>query len=68
LNYGDIVKISVAATNFDKLGFDLFYKLEVIHNEEPILAGRAKTGMLCYDYVQKKKVSVPNEVLKKLSA
>ena len=68
LNYGDIIKISVAAADFDKLGFDLFYKLEVVHEEEIILAGKAKTGMLCYDYAQKKKVTVPEEVVKKLSA
>ena len=68
LNYGDKVKISVAAADFDKLGFDLFYKLEVVNSDEIILAGRAKTGMLCYDYVQKKKVSLPDEVVKKLSA
>ena len=68
LNYGDTVKISVAATDFDKLGFDLFYKLEVINEGEIILAGRAKTGMLCYDYAQKKKVGVPEEVVKKLSS
>lgn len=68
LNYGDHVKISVAAADFDKIGFDLFYKLEVINGEETILAGKAKTGMLCYDYTQKKKVSVPDEVVKKLSA
>jgi len=68
LNYGENVKISVTAADFDKLGFDLFYKLEVVNGEEAILAGKAKTGMLCYDYVQKKKVSVPEEVVKKLSS
>lgn len=67
LNYGNQVKISVAADAFDKLGFDLFYKLELINGEETILAGKAKTGMLCFDYEQKMKVSVPDEVLKKLS-
>ncbi len=68
LNYGNKVKISVTVADFDKLGFDLFYKLEVILGNETVLAGRAKTGMLCYDYVQKKKVNVPEEVIKKLSA
>jgi acyl-CoA thioesterase FadM len=68
LNYGDIVRISVAAADFDKLGFDLFYRLEVVNGEDTILAGRAKTGMLCYDYLLKKKVSVPEEAVKKLSA
>jgi acyl-CoA thioester hydrolase len=67
LNYGDAVKISIAATDFDKLGFDLYYKLEVVNGEETALAGKAKTGMLCFDYGEKKKVSVPEEVVEKLS-
>ncbi|MDP1764003.1 MAG: thioesterase family protein [Sediminibacterium sp.] len=67
LSYGEAVKISVAAADFNKLGFDLFYKLEVLNGTETHLAGKAKTGMLCFNYVQKKKVSVPEEVIKKLS-
>ncbi len=66
LHYGDIVKISVAATGFDKLGFDLQYILEIIKDDQFILAGKAKTGMLCYDYNLKKKVPVPTEALEKL--
>ncbi len=68
LNYGNIVKLSVAAGGFDKLGFDLFYKMEIINGEEIVLAGKAKTGMLCFDYAQKKIVAVPMEVIGKLSA
>lgn len=65
LGYGDTVKISVAAADFDRLGFDLFYKLELLTGEDTILAGKAKTGMLCFDYTTKKKVPIPPEVLKK---
>ena len=68
LNYGDELIISVAADGFDKLGFDLYYKLEVANGNEPILAGKAKTGMLCFDYEQKKKVAVPQEVIERLSS
>lgn len=64
LNYGDVVKISVAADGFDKFGFDLFYKMEL---ENGALAGKAKTGMLCYDYSAKKLVAVPAQVTEKLS-
>jgi len=67
LNHGDVVKISVAAAGFDKLGFDIFYKMELLNGEETALAGKAKTGMLCFDYTEKKKVPVPEEVIKKLS-
>jgi acyl-CoA thioester hydrolase len=65
LNYGDEVKISVAALGFDKLGFDLHYLLEVEQNGQYTLAAKAKTGMLCYDYDLKKKVAVPPEALQK---
>jgi len=68
LNYGDEVKISVAASGFDKLGFDLLYKMEVVQDQELVLAGKAKTGMMCYDYTLKKKTAVPEEVITKLSA
>ena len=68
LNYGDKIKISVKADGFDKIGFDLFYKLELGFENELLLAGKAKTGMVCYDYSLKKKVAVPEEVIKKLTA
>jgi YbgC/YbaW family acyl-CoA thioester hydrolase len=67
LNYGDIIKISVQATDFDKLGFDLFYLLEIINREEIIIAGKAKTGMICYDYTSKKKTSIPAIAIAKLT-
>lgn len=68
LNYSDEVKISVAATGFDKYGFDIFYKIEIINDEDFILAGKAKTGMLCYDYKNKKLMNVPEKAKNKLSS
>ncbi len=67
LIYGNEVKISVAATGFDKLGFDILYLMEVKDNEQWLTAGKVKTGMLCYDYNTKKKVQVPAEAIKKLT-
>jgi len=66
LSYGDIVKISVQAADFDKLGFDLFYLLEIINKEVPVIAGKAKTGMICYDYANKKKTSIPEIAIQKI--
>ena len=65
LNYGEAVKISVAAVNFNKIGFDLHYLLEVNNNGVYNVAAKAKTGMLCYNYELKKKMPVPEEVLQK---
>jgi acyl-CoA thioester hydrolase len=67
LNYGDEVDISVAATDFTRLGFDLYYKLEIVNATGNILAGKAKTGMLCYDYDTKKVISLSEAAKEKLS-
>lgn len=67
LAYGDVVKISVAATGFDRLGFDLFYLIElIVEDGENLMAGKAKTGMLCFDYTTKKKASIPSQAIEKL--
>jgi acyl-CoA thioester hydrolase len=66
LNYADVIKISVAASSFDKYGFDLFYKMEVVTNDETILAAKAKTGMLCYDYDKRRLVRMPEVAKERL--
>ncbi|MBS1579763.1 MAG: thioesterase family protein [Bacteroidetes bacterium] len=65
LNYGDIVYISVTATNFDKIGFDIFYLLELNEEGKKVIAGKAKTGMMCYDYNLKKRMPVPLNFISK---
>ena len=67
LNYADAVKISVAANGFDKYTFDIFYKIEIINEESFILAAKAKTGMLCYNYQSKKLFPVPEKLKETLS-
>lgn len=66
LVYGHEVRISIAALSFDKLGFDIVYLMEVKEGEKWVTAGKVKTGMLCFDYTAKKRVSVPAEAIKKL--
>lgn len=66
LSHGDVVEIAVAATGFDKIGFDLFYLAELVTPEGKKTAARAKTGMLCYDYSLKKKVPVPEAAIRQL--
>lgn len=67
LNFGDEVEIHVTATDFTRLGFDLYYKLEIFNAAGNFLAGKAKTGMLCYDYTAKKIVAVPEKAKERLS-
>ncbi len=68
LFYGDAVIASVAAADFTKVGFELYYKLEKETAGKRILVAAAKTGMVCYDYAAKKIVAVPEEARERLNA
>jgi acyl-CoA thioester hydrolase len=61
LFYGDMIKVSVTATDFSKISFEIFYLLETIKDGKNIIAATAKTGMICYDYSRKKITTVPED-------
>jgi YbgC/YbaW family acyl-CoA thioester hydrolase len=58
--YADRLQAEVAVSSCSRVGFDLFYRLSVIDTNKPI--AEAKTGIVCFDYTQRKVVSVPQEV------
>lgn len=66
LFYGDEVIVAVAAGDFTKVSFDLYYKLEKRSGDITQLVAVAKTGMVTYDYGKKKVAAVPAEVADKL--
>jgi len=70
LFYGDIVLVSVACAEFSKISFDIYYKLEKfpgqIQDQKRILVAAAKTGMVCYDYLNKRIVAIPEEAVRNL--
>jgi acyl-CoA thioesterase FadM len=68
LFYGDLLWASVAAAEFSRIGFELYYKLEKKSGEKMLSVAFARTSMICYDYPGKKIVSVPKEVCTKLLA
>jgi acyl-CoA thioester hydrolase len=59
--YGEEIKIFISASNFSKIGFDVFYM--VVKSQQEIVVAKAKTGMVCYDYKLKKIVSIPEAAL-----
>ena len=65
-HYGDVIKASVTAGSFTKVGFELFYKFEKVEDGKSVTILIAKTGMICYNYEKKKVVSLPDEVRRKL--
>lgn len=63
MNHLDQIKIEIVATDFDKMGFDLYYRVIIQKNGEDILAVRAKTGMMLFDYQVGKKVSMSDKIM-----
>ncbi|MBH2005000.1 MAG: thioesterase family protein [Sphingobacteriia bacterium] len=67
IKYPGNILVSVNAQDFDKMGFDIFYKIELISSEGPVLAVKAKSGMMLYDYGTQKKASMTEVIVQKLS-
>ncbi len=64
LFYGDIIQASATITGFEKVSFDIFYKLEVSAGEKTAVAAIAKTGMVCFNYDTKRITPIPDEAKK----
>ncbi len=57
--YGDVVEVKLSVGELSRVGFDLFYQLFALRNDEPVLLANAKTGMICYDYAARKVAMTP---------
>ncbi|MFD2246496.1 acyl-CoA thioesterase [Pontibacter ruber] len=61
--YGDTLSIKLAFNDISKYGFDITYHVLNQHGKE---VARAKTGMLCFNYQERKLMALPNEVKAKI--
>ena len=62
--HGNVLKIEVAAGDFSNSGFDIFYKLYNLTTMKDL--AYAKTGMVCFDYKERKIKETPKEFIKKI--
>ncbi|MBJ6117422.1 thioesterase family protein [Pontibacter sp. BT310] len=61
--YGDVLTIHLAFDDISKYGFDITYNVLNQHDKE---VARAKTGMLCFNYNERKLMTLPDEVKAKI--
>lgn len=66
--YGDIIQVQISAGEVSKVSFELYYTLTTKRNNQPVLLAVAKTGMVCYNYTDKKVTAVPQQLLQILNA
>jgi YbgC/YbaW family acyl-CoA thioester hydrolase len=60
--YGDMLEVGVAATDFTRAGFTLYYAIAKRLGDTKVAVANAKTGMVCYDYARKKVSAVPPHI------
>ena len=63
--HGERLSVSIAIDSVRSKGFDLIY---VIVKENDKLAAIGKTGILCYDYIDRKVVEIPEGLRKFIEA
>lgn len=64
--YGDVLQVQLAAGEISSRGFALFYQVTCERGEGAILVAEARTGMLCFDYGQRKVSVLPDLLRQKL--
>ncbi len=52
--YGDVLKVDIYAEEITAYTFDLLYRITTQRNNIPADIAHAKTGMVCFDYKERK--------------
>ncbi len=60
--YGEVLVIEIAVAEISRVGFELLYKVSELKSNREVAI--AKTGMVSFDYKNRKVVSVPDEFKK----
>ncbi|MBO9594290.1 MAG: thioesterase family protein [Niabella sp.] len=63
---GETLLVSVAAGDFQRVGFDLYYRVEKETEGKKVPVAFAKTGMVCFNYSQRKIAPIPAAALQQL--
>lgn len=63
---GDVLVIEVALTDFNKYGFDMFYRLRNKETGKDVAIG--KTGIVFFDYEKRKVASIPAGFMEKIKS
>lgn len=62
--YKDQLEVKIFAGEIFKVGFEFFYSLSTLRDKSSLLIANAKTGMVCFNYEEKKLIPVPEELKK----
>jgi len=66
--YKDDLEVKLFAGEISRASFELFYSISALREGGTVLIANAKTGMVCFDYDEKKVVTMPEELKTILSS
>ena len=66
--YGDVLKVDIAVGEISRAGFELYYQINVNRDGNNTLIVKAKTGMVCFNYEEKKVRELPEKFIMLLSS
>jgi acyl-CoA thioester hydrolase len=64
--YGDTIEACIFCGEISRAGFELYYQLKTVRDNNEKLLAIAKTDMITYDYKSKKVVPIPKDFLQQL--
>jgi acyl-CoA thioester hydrolase len=65
--YKDNLEIKIFVGEISRASFELFYSVSALRNDRSIVIAIAKTGMVCFNYDEKKVVAIPGKLKKILT-
>ena len=65
--YGDMLTFTLYFGEQSTAGFELFYLIETNRDNRKIIVAKAKTGIVFFDYQNRKITTIPKEFLKKIN-
>ncbi|MBS0351867.1 MAG: esterase, partial [Proteobacteria bacterium] len=60
--YGDLLTIELFSDELTDKSFDLLYRIKTTRSNAELDVAYAKTGMICFDYTDRKITSMNNEL------
>ena len=61
--YGDEIIVNLGVGEITKVSFELYYQLKVMRNNNELIIAKAKSGMVCFNYINKKITSIPEKLI-----
>lgn len=66
--YGDVIDVTLSTGETSAAGFELYYELKATRASGIVVLAIARTGMICFDYNNRKVKTIPGNLKEMLAA